>query len=385
MPKKTVIILGAGWAGLPLAHKLLKYTASAVDLKVVLVAPNSHFYWNVAATRGIIPGAIPEDSLFLPIQTAFEKYPADNFEFVLGAASSLDPGSNAVEIQMNNGTIQNRIYDQLVVATGSRLSSGLPLKPLGAHETTVKALRDLQTTIHNAKSIVIAGAGPTGVEVAGELAAKYGSAKDITIIMVGDKPLDSDENVLVSVRDVAEKSLRSLGVRIIKQARVSSTKAKGDNEKQVTLSLSNGRQITTDCFLPMYGMSLNNSFVPKEFLGPDGSLKQDETMRVAGSKNIWALGDIGSLEPKQLTVTDNQIIHLASNLDSVLKGSEAVKAYSPVGKAMIFISMGKKVATGHVGNWKLWGFMVSYVKGRNLFVDTAAGYVGGKHLRHASM
>lgn len=43
---KTVVVLGAGWAGLPLAHKLLKYTVPKVrdKLKVVLVSPNTHFF-----------------------------------------------------------------------------------------------------------------------------------------------------------------------------------------------------------------------------------------------------------------------------------------------------------------------------------------------------
>ena len=72
---KTVVILGAGWAGLPLAHKLLKYTLPKLEakdgLKVILVSPNSHFYWNIAAVRGVIPGAIPDEQLFLPIEPGF--------------------------------------------------------------------------------------------------------------------------------------------------------------------------------------------------------------------------------------------------------------------------------------------------------------------------
>jgi apoptosis-inducing factor 2 len=73
---KTVVILGAGWAGLPLAHKLLKYTLPKVkDLKVILVSPNTHFYWNLAAVRGVIPGTFTDNELFLPIQPGFARYP----------------------------------------------------------------------------------------------------------------------------------------------------------------------------------------------------------------------------------------------------------------------------------------------------------------------
>ncbi len=109
-------------------------------------------------------------------------------------------------------------------------------------------------------------------------------------------------------------------------------------------------------------------------------------MRVVGTKSVWGIGDVGNLEAKQVTVTDAQIIHLSAALDSVLAGESAqVKEYKPSGKTMIFMTMGKKYAAGQIGEWKLWGWVVSYVKGRRLFVDTPRVYVGGKQLRHASM
>ncbi|KAK9481569.1 hypothetical protein V1527DRAFT_124902 [Lipomyces starkeyi] len=109
-------------------------------------------------------------------------------------------------------------------------------------------------------------------------------------------------------------------------------------------------------------------------------------MRVVGTKNVWGIGDVGNLDAKQVTVTDTQIIHLSAALDSALTGEGGqVKEYKKTRKTMIFISMGKKYATRQVGGWKLWGRIVSYVKGRMLFVDSAQGYVGGKQLSHASM
>ena len=110
-------------------------------------------------------------------------------------------------------------------------------------------------------------------------------------------------------------------------------------------------------------------------------------MQVTGTKNIWGIGDVGNLEAKQLTVTDAQIIHLSKALHSLItgEGKQLVNEYKPSRKMMIFITMGKKYATGQIGGWNLWGWIVAYVKGRMLFVDTAQGYVGGKHLRHASM
>jgi NADH dehydrogenase FAD-containing subunit len=384
---KTIIILGAGWAGLPLAHKLLKYTAPKTDLKVVLVTPNTHFFWNVAATRGIIAGAIPDEKLFLPIKDAFEQYSSDQFELLLGSAESIIPQDNTVAVLRNSGSMEHLRYDHLVIATGSRITSGLPLKPLGTHASTLSAWHDLQQQIQAAKSIIIAGAGPTGVEVAGELAAKYGSTKTITLVMSQSKPLSGQGSTLACVRRSIDADLQRLGVQIVREARVTDARNIGSKGKsrQMTVRLSNGKELTADCYLPLHGIQLNTSFVPAELLDEQGNVSQEPTMKVKGTRNIWAIGDVGSLEAKQLTVTDAQIIHLASNLDAVLTGSEIATPYKPTDKTMLFVSLGTKFATGQIGNWKLFGFMVSWVKGRRLFVDTAEGYVGGKYLRHAAM
>ncbi|KAF5623816.1 apoptosis-inducing factor 2 [Fusarium sp. NRRL 52700] len=379
---KTVVILGAGWAGLPLAHKLLKHTLPKIpDLKVILVSPNSHFFWNIAATRGIIPDAIPDEQLFLPIKPGFDQYPAENFEFLLGKADGVDADSSTVHVISNENTRRTITYDELVIATGSRLAGDLPLKPVGTHQETMSAWKQLQSQVRDSKSILVAGGGTTGTEVAGELAARYGSSKSITIVISGDQPL---EGALNSVRASVSRDLKTLGVKLIFNARVTEAK-KSERGQGTEVHLSNGSILTTDLYLPLHGIKLNTSFVPPSFLDSDGNIKLDGKMRVAGTKNIWGIGDVGNIDPKQLTITDNQIIHLATALDATLMGKGDVKLYQPATKKMIFVSLGKKYATGQIGNWKLFSFMVSYVKGRKLLVDTAEGYVGGKHLRHAAM
>ena len=391
MMAKTVVILGAGWAGLPLAHKLLKYTLPKVKdaLKIILVSPSTHFYWNLAAVRGVIPGAIPDQQLLLPIEPGFAQYSAENFEFVLGKANKLDLERNSVEIAGDNASHRSLSYDQLVIATGSQIRSNLPFKPIGTHEETLRALHSLQDQIGDAKSIVVAGGGPTSIETAGELAAAYGGKKDITLIIGGDHALQAS-HVLPSVSQSVERDLEKLGVKLFRNTQVIDVQVNAaggeDAASQTTLTLSNGSPLIADLYLPLFGVQVNTSFVPPSLLDTAGNLILEKTMRISGTTNVWGIGDVGNIEPKQVTVVDAQIIYLAGALDLVLIGEgEKVKDYKPSGKTMIFITMGKKYATGQIGGWKLWSWMVSYVKGRKIFVDTAEGYVGGKHLRHASM
>lgn len=378
----TIVILGAGWTGLPLAHKLLKYTAAKTPLKVILVTPNTHFFWNVAATRGVIPGQFSEEQLFLAIEPGFSKYAAEAFEFVLGKAEGISASANTVSVKLNDGALREIAYDHLVIATGSHVASGVPMKPIGTHEETITAWRALQEKVGKAKDIVVAGSGPTGVEVAGELAGRYGTSRSITLIMSGSKPLD--DSVLSSVRDTVHSDLVKLGVKVLRGKRVERTVS---TDTQTTLTLSDGTTLTTDCYLPLFGLKTNTSFVPPTWLDSTGSVTVDSHLRVVGTSNVWSLGDAGSVEPKQITITDNQIIYLADTVDALLSGAtkEPAKPYAPEKKTLIFVSLGKKYATGQVGGWRLFGFLVSWVKGRRLFTDTAEDYVQGKQLRHSSL
>lgn len=390
---KTIVILGAGFTGLPLAHKLLKYTApkSGNGLKVILVTPNSKFYWNLAAVRGVIPGAIPDEELFLPIADALTQYPSDNYEFVLGKAKSVVVENNIVELALNDGSERSILYDHLVIATGSSISSNLPFKLVGAYEETLEALHALQKQIDEAKSIVIAGAGPTGVETAGELAAAYGNKKQISLI-IGNESVLQTSKVSSSVVRTVEQDLTKLGVKLIRNAKVQETHHNPVAGKEAgtghttTLRLSSGETLVTDCYIPLFGVRVNTSFLPAELLDESGNLILDKTLRAESTTNVWGIGDVGNLEPKQVTNTDAQIIYLAGTLDRVLDGKgDTIKEYKPLDKTMVFISLGHKYATGQIGNWRLWGWIVAYVKGRKIFVDTAADYVGGKKLRHAAM
>ncbi|RYP72307.1 hypothetical protein DL771_004281 [Monosporascus sp. 5C6A] len=390
---KTVVILGAGFTGLPLAHKLLKYTAPkpGIKVKVVLVTPSSKFYWNLAATRGVIPGAIPDDQLFLDLKSALTQYPSSHYELFPGRATAVNASANTVRVALNNGSQQTVSYDHFVIATGSHISSNLPYKLVDSYEETLEALHSLQDRIGEAKSIVVAGAGPTGVETAGEIAAAYGTRKEVTLINASEHVLHAS-NVLPSIVQRVEQDLRKLGVNVISNTKVISsrdvdlTENDGKSPRKTELVLSNGKTIAADCYLPLFGVLVNTQFLPDQWLDKAGNLKLGRTMCVEGTTNVWGIGDVGNLEPKQVVNADAQIIYLAETLDRVQVGKHnAIKEHKPLDKTMIFISMGPKHATGQIGNWKLWSWIVNYVKGRRIFVDEAPDYGGGKKLRHAAM
>jgi hypothetical protein len=178
---KNIVILGGSYAGISTVHRILKQAAKVGPFKITLVSPNTHLYWNIASPRGLVPGQLTDEKLFQPIAAGFNRYPASQFEIILASAESLDVEAKKVGISGSTGN-QTLDYDFLVLATGSHTKGDTPFKGLGSTEATKDALHDFQARVKKAKSIVIAGAGVTGVEAAGELGFEYGRQKEIILV-----------------------------------------------------------------------------------------------------------------------------------------------------------------------------------------------------------
>jgi hypothetical protein len=154
--------------------------------------------------------------------------------------------------------------------------------------------------------------------------------------------------------------------------------AREDARRKTILTLSGRAPLVTDLYLPLFGTKVNTRFIPSMLLDPAGNLNLGKKLRVLGTDNLWAVGDVGNVEVKQWMVMDAQVCHLSKALHLVLTGREdQVKEYTPSGKKMMFISMGKKYATGQFGDWKLRQWMVAYPKGRGLFVEGPLAFVNG--------
>ncbi|RDW91953.1 hypothetical protein BP5796_01347 [Coleophoma crateriformis] len=370
---KTIVILGASYAGLLVAHKLLKHTLPVVkDFKVVLVSPSTHIYGNLASVRAIIPGQFSDEKLWIEIAPGFKSYPSGAYSFILGKASAVDPSSKSVTITQNDGQEVQQSYDILVVATGSRVADGMPWKNEGSYEHGKETLHGMQKRVQAAKSIVIGGAGPTGVETAGELGFEYGKVKDITLITSGD-------HVLVGSLPAAhaasvERQLEKMGVKIIKSTRVTSSSTTSDGHTD--LGLSNGTTLTTDVYLPTVGVIPNTEFMPSNLLNDKGELIMDNYLRVKNADSIWAAGDVIDLQRSQVMLTEAQGKALAKNLDLHLKGKDLVW-YKTDGSPTLAVTMGRSKATGISGSMKIPGVVLWWFKGRKMGTDMLPKYVTG--------
>ncbi|GAD96470.1 predicted protein [Paecilomyces variotii No. 5] len=374
MVSKTVVIIGASCAGIPIAHALLKDSPS---VKVVLINPASTFYFMIAAPRILAkPKAFRPEQYLLPIEREFTRYPKSAFEFVLGVATAISVDAKTVTVD-NERVIS---FDYLVIASGSTTRTMeddsdilIPFKhpKSGSVQTLIE---EAQQKISQATKIIIAGAGPIGVETAGEIAEaaeQRGADIHITLISATDRVLPM---LKPRASEVAEDRLKEKKVEIIKSRKVTGATRSADLSTW-TVSLDNGQSLHTDLYIPTVGVIPNNSFIPQEFLDSEGWVKVDEELRVQagnGSKlPIFAAGDITDNSMRLSFKAAEQAAVVAANLRAEITGKGKRRVYDQGNSIMMLVPIGSSAGTGQLFGWTPWNSLVKMIKGKDFFISKA--------------
>ncbi len=222
MNKKHIVIVGAGFAGITALQKLNKS-----DLfEITLVTPKSYFEYYPGLYRVI--GEKAPFEVFVP----FRYLLPERVKFIHDSVASIDVTQKSIHTQ-KNGIVS---YDILIMATGM-IPSDFGIEGVSTHAYFVTSLTSaieskkaliakLQAHVigqeKNPFTIVIAGAGPTGVELAGELssflrsfARTYGVSRDTFRIKIIQRDKDVLPQLDIKVRKTALKRLRRLHVEVL--------------------------------------------------------------------------------------------------------------------------------------------------------------------------
>jgi NADH dehydrogenase FAD-containing subunit len=390
-------------AGLPIAHHMLGRVATQhPDLRVILVTPHDAFYWKIASVRFALPDQMAEGRYMFPLAEQFASHAASGrFELIIGAAEEVVPEHSTVRVRLNGegGELRDLEYHTLVVATGSRYRDDMPWKEVGTSAQTRASLAELQASIRTARSIVVAGAGVTGVEFAGELGSAYGKGKEKSgqrkeITLVGADALPLAKTLRDSVRETAKRELEKLGVKYIGGAKLTVSvpkssdndyekgdlKAAAKGSRTITLTYANGTTETlfADLVVPAFGVVPNTSFAPGGMRdAATGCLKQGTDLRAPGYKNVFVVGDAGNLQPAQAANTDEQVRHLMTQFDPYFSGRQVKLYVFDPNKTQMALTIGRDRGTGQVGSWQVWSILVWFLKGRYLGTNIAKEYAKG--------
>ncbi|KAI9652516.1 MAG: hypothetical protein M1821_008370 [Bathelium mastoideum] len=375
-----IIIIGASFAGLTVAHGLLRdilpsLKSQGTPYKVTIISPSPYFYWKIGAPRTIVnPSALPVDKALVPIADAFSIYPKEQYEIVQALATRVDPASRIVRTD-KDGEYR---YNSLVICSGTTFAS--PLWSLSHGTDQLKAgLEDVHQRLPSAKTVVVAGGGAAGVETAGELGYVYGGRKSISIYSGASQLLGRLQNKAAG-KD-AETGLKKMGVSVINRVKIQSSTREGDRD---VLQLSNGETVTADVYIDATGDKPNASFLPSDWLDDRGFVRvngQTLELDVQGVTGVFAFGSVGSYSDGGLLhvrfATKPLLESIKLHLQGQAPGPRSKTIYKPIKTDMQFVPMGPDGGVGVVFGWRVPAFLVKMVKSGDFMIGNAPKVVQG--------
>ncbi|KAF3048003.1 hypothetical protein E8E12_005800 [Didymella heteroderae] len=397
MSTETILILGGSYAGISAAHYALKHTIPQLPKKdnitynVTLVNPSKDLYWRFAAPRALVSKKMmPYDQIFYPIETAFT-YAFPKFKFIQGTATHVDAAGQSVSVQTVDGEQQTIPYAALIIATG--FSTPSPLFTQATDRTALEGVYDaFQKQLKTAKTVVIGGGGPVGVETAGEVAeilngrpgfmgaGPKNPTAAVTLICADKKLLPV---LRESIGATAEGFLKKLGCSVTYNTRVvSASKITDEPGAKTRVELSNGESMDVDIYIDATGSRPNTSFLPKEWLDNRNKVAcNPKTLRVeheSAGPRVYALGDVGSYTrggvmdlslavPVALTNLKQDLLkHLSG---TVFAGD---RHYNPNLKEQQICPIGTQKGVGAFNGYKVPSQMVWMIKGRDYLISQLA-------------
>lgn len=378
---KRIVVVGGGFAGINFVRRM----ANDERFQVTLLDRNNFHAFSPLLYQ-VAMAFIEPSNISYPFRRLFQE--KDNLRFFLGCFKKVRPTENMVET--DNGSIE---YDYLVLALGTESnyfgmqnvkSKSWPLKTItdatNLRNHLLLNMENAARTTDPAKreqllNIVIAGGGPTGVEVAGMLAemARHIAPKEYPEIRVAASPIyliEAGGELLgpMSKKSQAEatKVLQQLGVQVKLNVAV-----KDFVDGKVILS--NGDTIPTNALIWTSGvLGKEVPGLPPDVVGRARRIFVDEFNRVKGTENIFAIGDLALYtgdknfpngHPMLAQVAIQQGKNLANNFKRLADGKPFLPfVYNDKG-SMAIISKYKAVVdlpNGFVKGfvaWLLWLFV----------------------------
>lgn len=287
-----IIVLGAGFAGLWAAigaARKLDEIGRAAEVEILIIDRNP--YHNIRVRNyevDLSEAAIPLADLLDPIGVAHR----------VAEVQAIDLVKQQVSVSAGDGQ-EVLTYDRLVLALGSELArpaipglaaNGFDVDTYAAAVRLDAHLAALggQAPSEARSTVVVVGAGFTGIEVATEMPGKLdraGVTGDRHIILVDPNPMVG-VTVGDNARPVINEALAALGVKTRLGAKVTTVEPN-------TITLSSGEIIPTQTVVWCAGMRASPLAATLDVERDSyGRVIVDQFMRAKGSANIFAAGDV---------------------------------------------------------------------------------------------
>jgi NADH dehydrogenase FAD-containing subunit len=260
--------------------------------------------------------------------------------------------------------------DYVVLATGSTYP--FPAKS-NAHdaEDAIDNYRAAYNELTHADRVLLIGAGPVGIELAGEIISKWPD-KHVTLLGLSDDVLG--DRFRPDLRAELRSQLVDRGVELVLGEGLRELPPTVASELGTfTVTTNSGRQITADIWFQCFGVSPASDYLSNDLAaarGSDGFVTVGPALQVAGHENVFAIGDVSTADVKMAGMAGIQAQLVADNIIKMVNGNKELASYQPFGPAIV-VPIGPDGGSGQLpGQDELASReMVSTVKGRDLMVD----------------
>jgi NADH dehydrogenase FAD-containing subunit len=349
--RPTVAVVGGGYGGVNLA-KALDESAD-----VVLVEPRDAFMHNVAALRALVdPSWLPR--IYIPYDNLLA-----NGRVVRDRAALVEPG------RVVTASGEEILADYVVLATGS--SYPFPAKTNKVDtEAAHDQVRAANLALSQADRVLLLGAGPVGIELAGEIGHVW-PEKAITLLDVSGEVLGGPFKP--ELKAELHRQLTEAGVDVVLGSPLNEFPPSVPGELETfTVKTEDGMEITADIWFQCFGVVPNSDYLGEALLGArgdDGFVEVEPTLQVVGQDTVFALGDLSTADAKMAGFAAREAETVAANIIALATGAEPT-AYQPVGTA-IAVPIGPLGGAGQFpGQEEIVGpEVISEVKGRDMMVD----------------
>jgi NADH dehydrogenase FAD-containing subunit len=325
---------------------------------VVLVEPKDAFMHNIAALRALVdPSWLPR--IFLPYAGLLT-----NGRVVRDRAVVVDPH------RVVTASGDEISADYVVLATGSRYPFPAKTDLVDTHPAQ-EQVRRAHRALARADRVLLVGAGPVGIELAGEIREVW-PEKTIVLLDVADEVLGGP--YLPELKTELRRQLVESRIELMLGSPLRQAPPTEPGELAAfTVTTEAGAEVTADIWFRCYGVVPNSDYLG-DALAParrsDGFIEVGPTLQVAGQTTVFALGDISTADAKMAGFARHQATTVATNINSLARGRSELVEYEPMGVA-IAVPIGPTGGAGQFpGQDRIVGReTISEVKGRDLMVE----------------
>lgn len=371
-----IVILGAGYGGLMTAKGLAK-ELNANEAEITLINQNSYHYFTTKLHEPAA-GTSHHDQARVSIPSVID---TNRIRFIQDRVTGMKLEEKTVLLE-NNDPLQ---YDYLVVGLGSAPET-FGIKGLLENAFFIRNINSVRMIREHMEymfsryaiekkeeliTIVVGGAGFTGIEYVGELVDRMPELcrdYDIPLEKVRIVNVEAAPTVLPGfdkdLVDYAVKYLENKGVEFIVNTPI-------EECTEDSVILKGGREIKSSTVVWTGGVRGNKLVEESGIETMRGRVKVDEYLRVPGHDNIFIIGDSSLVFPGEsenerpypptAQISTQQGQYLGKQLAKVVRGGQIDQPFKYEPKGTV-ASLGRKEAIGVVGNKKMTGGTAAFMK-----------------------